>query len=66
MLNYEPEDYPEYKKQFDDLFAQLSKKLDEVEAPKVKGYDGQSNFVYKKYIKKIKELQNKYSYLYDD
>ena len=57
--------YPEYKEKFEKIWREMSHELDELDKlPRTYGFDGPSTAIYKKHGKRVKELQNEYSFLY--
>lgn len=66
MVNKKHPDYEKYVNECNDVRDKMIEELSAVEQPKVKGFDGPNVAIHKKFAKKIKEIQKKYSYLFTD
>ena len=64
MINKNHEKYPEDIKKCKIIAEQQQKDLDAVEI--TRAFDGPETAIYKKYAKKIKELQKEYSFLFEE
>lgn len=64
MINKEHSDYKKYKKEFFDLRDKMNNEINKIEEPEVKGLDGTTAVIHKKYAKRIMELQKKYKHLF--
>lgn len=64
MVNKEHPDYKKYQSEAFDLRDKMINEIDKVEMPQIKGLDGETTAIYKKYAKKLKELQQKYKHLF--
>lgn len=64
MVNKEHPDYKKYQTEFFNLRDKMVEEINKVEQPEIKGLDGPTTAIHKKYAKKIKELQQKYKHLF--
>jgi septation ring formation regulator EzrA len=64
MINKNHAKYSEYIEKCKIIAEQQEKELDAVE--KTRGFDGPETAIYKKYAKKLKELQKEYSFLFEE
>lgn len=64
MVNKEHPDFKKYQSEFFDLRDKMNNEIDKIEMPQIKGLDGETTAIHKKYAKKIKELQQKYKHLF--
>lgn len=66
MVNKSHPDHPKYKEEFDKIWEEWHNERAKIEMPKIKGHGNLTIAIDKKYIKKIKELQIKYKYLFTE
>lgn len=64
MIDKDHPDYPAYLAEFEQMKRECQKELASIPPESSHGLDGLSGAVYKKCEKKMKELQQKYWYLY--
>lgn len=65
MINKNHARYPEYIEKCKIIAEQQEKELDAVEIDHYQ-FDGPTTAIYKKYAKKLKELQKEYSFLFEE
>ena len=64
MVNKEHPDYVKYQSEFFDLRDKMDDEISKLETPQIKGLDGNTTVIHKKYARKIKKLQHKYTHLF--
>lgn len=65
MVNKNHKDFIKYESECKKLLDERDKEWKSIKLPKVKGYDSDCLKFERKYMKKLKELQEKYHYLFD-
>ncbi len=64
MVNKNHPDYDKYESEFLNIRDKMIDEINIIEIPEIKGLDGESTEIHKKYAKKIKILQQKYKHLF--
>lgn len=64
MVNKNHPDYDKYESEFLNIRDKMIDEINKIEIPKIKGLDGESTAIHKKYAKKIIILQQKYKHLF--
>lgn len=64
MINKEHPDFHEYQKKYWDIVDAEDREIRKIKNPNVEGNDGEQNSVHKKYVRKIVDLQRKYSHIF--